>query len=275
MFNIHDSEYLNLLRDVLEYGEERTDRTGTGTIGLFSALMDFPLNETFPLLTTKKVHWKSVVHELLWIMRGDTNVKYLRDNGVTIWDEWADENGDLGPVYGAQWRHWPRASEDGLDEVDQLERLIDGLRNDPHSRRHVISAWNVAELDQMALPPCHALVQFYVSQTDNSLHAQLYQRSADLFLGVPFNIASYALLTCVLSDTLGLARGSFKWIGGDCHIYSNHVDAVHEQLQRWRNPPPSPRLKKIERDDPLAVTFDDIVLEDYNPLPPIKAPVSV
>lgn len=269
MWNPHDSEYLDQLNYFVRRGyyENRTDRTGVGTRGMFGAGMHFNLSETFPLLTSKRVHWKSVVHELLWIMSGSTNIKYLQQNGVTIWNEWADENGDLGPVYGKQWRDF--------EGVDQLHRLINDLKNNPSSRRLVVSAWNPVDVPSMALPPCHCLFQFWVSQEDNSLHCQMYQRSADIFLGVPFNIASYALLTCILADTLGFERGSLHWIGGDTHLYQNHVEQAEEQLKRIGTVPPAPTLKKIIGTDPLAVKFEDIVLENYDPLPSIKAPVAV
>lgn len=287
MSSHQDYNYLDLLSEIVhnpDFAEERTDRTGVGTYGLFGWQMHFPLDRTFPLLTSKRVHWKSVVHELLWIMSGSTNIKYLQDNGVTIWEEWADENGDLGPVYGSQWRYWTAPSKativPGKDEIvfgtiDQLRNVIESLKNDPASRRHIITAWNPNDVPSMALPPCHAFVQFWVSQKDNSLHCQLYQRSADVFLGLPFNIASYALLTCILADTLGFARGSFVWSGGDVHLYKNHLEQAKEQLSRWGTIPRSPTLKKIDGNDPLAVKFEDIVLEDYNPLPGIKAPVAV
>ena len=267
----HDMTYRDMLQDVLEHGEKRSDRTGTGTFGLFSSMGTFTLNKTFPLITSKRVHWKSVVHELLWFMSGDTNIKYLKDNGVSIWDEWADEDGNLGPVYGKQWRSWTAPNG---ESIDQLKNLIEGLKSDPFSRRHVVSAWNPGEIPDMALPPCHVLFQFWVSADDNSLSCQLYQRSADMFLGVPFNIASYSLLTCILADTLGFERGQFHWIGGDTHIYSNHEDQAREQLKRPYDRP-GPKLAKILKSDPLAVTFDDIKLEGYDPHPAIKAPVAV
>lgn len=267
MLNSHDSTYLALLKKVLQEGEERTDRTGVGTIGIFGAQMRFSLRESFPLLTTKRLHWKSIVHELLWIMSGSTNIKYLKENGVSIWNEWADEDGELGPVYGKQWRNF--------SGVDQLANVVETLKTDPHSRRHIITAWNPIDVPNMALPPCHAFVQFWVSQEDNSLHCQLYQRSADMFLGVPFNIASYSLLTCILADTLDFERGSFTWTGGDVHIYQNHIEQVKEQLSRLEDAPPAPVLAHVYLTDPLAATFDDIMLIDYDPLPGIKAPVAV
>lgn len=236
---------------------------------MFTPRMSFSLRESFPLLTSKRVHWKSVAHELLWIMSGSTNVKDLQQHGVSIWNEWADEDGELGPVYGKQWRSWVA----GDKTVDQLQRLVDGLKNDPFGRRHLVSAWNPADIDDMALPPCHCLFQFWVSATDNSLHCQLYQRSADIFLGVPFNIASYALLTCIIADKLGFERGSFTWVGGDVHLYENHAEQARLQLSRTVFKPPT--LKKLAPGDPLAVTFDELVLEDYNPHPTIPAPVAV
>lgn len=276
----HDQTYQRLLNDVVLRGTRQQERTGTGTYAIFGTRMEFNLRSSFPLLTSKKIHWKSVVHELLWMMSGSTNVKDLHKHGVTIWDEWADpETGDLGPVYGAQWRFWegPMESDEGGSypgkRHDQLGNLIRGLRDNPTSRRHIISAWNVGELDQMALPPCHCLVQFFVQQDDNSLHCQLYQRSADVFLGVPFNIASYSLLTCILADKLGFRRGSFTWVGGDTHLYENHIEQAIEQLDR--RAPASPILLPMSLGDPLDVTFDEIVIEDYNPLPSIKAPVAV
>lgn len=287
MINEHDFEYLDVLSDVLEDGEPRPDRTGTGTLGLFGTRMVFDLSQSFPLLTTKRIHWKSVAHELIWLIRGGTNVKYLNDNGVSIWNEWADANGELGPVYGAQWRHWKGAISDIIvDEtilgpevtlehhyIDQLANVIDALRTDPFSRRHVVSAWNVADLPDMALAPCHALFQFWVSASNNSLHCQLYQRSCDIFLGVPFNLASYSLLTCILADKLGFERGSLTWVGGDTHLYLNHVAQASEQLQRTGAPPPT--LAKLQPGDPLAVTFEEIQLLGYKPNPAIPAPVSV
>lgn len=268
--NPHEYEYLDLLRDTLEYGEKRSDRTGVGTRSLFGAGMSFELQASFPLFTTKKLHWKSIVRELLWIMSGSTNNNDLEKHGVSIWREWADETGDLGPVYGKQWRSWPGP---GGETIDQLKRLCLDLVTDPYSRRHVISAWNVAELPQMALAPCHALFQFYVSAETNQLSCQLYQRSADLFLGVPFNVASYSLLTCILADKLGFERGTFHWVGGDCHVYENHLEQVALQLQRKPSDPPF--IEKMARGDPLATTYDEIVLRDYHPHPAIPAPVAV
>lgn len=231
--------------------------------------MRFDLSESFPLITTKRVHFKSVAVELLWFLRGDSNTAYLRENGVKIWDEWADANGELGPVYGVQWRSWPTA--DGR-HIDQISQVVDSLRENPDSRRHIVSAWNVAEIENMALPPCHAFFQFYVA--DGKLSCQLYQRSADMFLGVPFNIASYALLTCMMADQLGLARGEFVWTGGDTHIYDNHVAQVTEQLTR--EPYPYPRLRITRTPDSIfGYTLEDFVIEDYQHHPTIKAPIAV
>ena len=261
--------YLDLLQDVLDNGNPKTDRTGTGTLSVFGRQLRFNLQEGFPLVTTKKIHLKSVVHELLWFIAGDTNVKYLQENGVRIWDEWADENGDLGPVYGHQWRSWPMPNG---GHIDQLAQVVDQLKRSPDSRRIIVSAWNVAEVQNMALPPCHALFQFYVA--DGTLSCQLYQRSADLFLGVPFNIASYALLTEMLAATCGLIPGDFVWTGGDCHLYSNHLEQT--QLQLSRTPMPLPRLRLNPGvTDIFAYRYDDIVVEGYEPHPPIKAPVAI
>lgn len=269
LINPHDATYHQLLTECLGRGEKRSDRTGTGTYGLFSETMKFDLSETFPLLTTKSIHWKSVVHELLWFLSGDTNVKYLNDNGVHIWDEWADSHGDLGPIYGAQWRYWM----DGDVPVDQIKNLIDGLKNDPFGRRHIVTAWNPGEVRFMKLPPCHMIFQFWVCASDNSLHCQLMQRSADVFLGVPFNIASYSLLTCMLADTLGFKRGSFSWLGVDVHLYTNHVSQAREQLERSSFAPPT--LAPIQREDILSLRYEDIVLNDYQHHPSIKAQVAV
>ncbi|MGL4590118.1 MAG: thymidylate synthase [Mycoplasmatales bacterium] len=262
-------QYLEMIDHVLENGNEVSDRTGTGTISTFGYQNRYDLAAGFPLLTTKKIHWKSVVHELLWFISGDTNTKYLVENGVRIWNEWADENGELGPVYGKQWRAWRGA--DG--EVDQLARLVDDLKNNPRSRRHIISAWNVGEIDKMALPPCHAFIQFYVS-ADNKLSCQLYQRSADLFLGVPFNIASYSLMTYLLAQVCDLEVGEFVHTFGDLHIYTNHVEQIKEQRSRSPKDLPqiklNPEIKKIE-----DFTFDDIELIGYDPHPLIKGKVSV
>lgn len=317
--NINDGIYLSSLNFVLHAGKSRGDRTGTGTTSLFGQQMRFDLTPAFPLLTSKKVHWPSVVHELLWFLKGDTNVKYLNDNGVKIWDAWADENGDLGPVYGAQWRNWECPGIGVV--VDQIADLVHNLKNDPFSRRHIISAWNPAVLPDpddspqanasrglQALPPCHTLFQFYVEEltleereeiyegqllgSDNEdfrhqvldregvprlgLSCQLYQRSADMFLGVPFNIASYSLLTHLVAKTVGMHPMEFVWSGGDCHIYNNHLDQAKEQLGRQFSAPDSPKLRiKTKRDRLEDYTFDDIELIDYNPMPAIKAPISV
>ena len=261
--------YLDLLRHVLTTGQRKADRTGTGTLSVFGHQMRFDLQAGFPLVTTKRVHFKSVVHELLWFIRGDTNTRYLRENGVTIWDEWADANGELGPVYGKQWRSWP--APDGRS-IDQLAQVIAQIKANPDSRRHIVSAWNVADLPAMALAPCHCLFQFHVA--DGKLSCQLYQRSADLFLGVPFNIASYALLTHMVAQVTDLEPGDFIWTGGDCHLYLNHLDQVREQLSRAPFPLPTLRLNPaVTRIDDFV--FEDIELLDYQHHPAIKAPVAV
>jgi len=262
-------QYLDLLRLVLEHGVPKTDRTGTGTRAVFGHQMRFDLAAGFPLLTTKKLHLKSIVHELLWFLRGESNVAYLRENGVTIWDEWADAEGELGPVYGVQWRQWRAA--DGRT-IDQISAAVDLLRRDPHSRRIVVSAWNVGELDRMALTPCHALFQFFVA--DGRLSCQLYQRSADIFLGVPFNIASYALLTHMMAEQTGFEVGEFVWTGGDCHLYSNHLEQA--RLQLGRVPLPPPRL--VMRRRPASIfeyQFEDFEFTRYEAHPAIKAPIAV
>lgn len=262
-------QYLDLLDHVLKNGTDRPDRTGTGTRGVFGYQMRFDLSRGFPVTTTKKLHLKSIIHELLWFLAGDTNIKYLRDNGVTIWDEWADENGDLGPVYGKQWRSWPKA--DG-GEVDQIANLIIQLRKNPHSRRHIVSAWNPAEVDAMALPPCHCLFQFHVA--DGRLSCQLYQRSADVFLGVPFNIASYALLTMMVAQVTGLKPGEFIHTLGDAHLYANHFDQAREQLTRTPKTLPTMRMNP-EVKDIFAFRFEDFTLENYVADPTIRAPIAV
>jgi len=262
------TQYEDLLRLVLESGTPKADRTGTGTRSVFGHQMRFDLAEGFPLVTTKRVHLKSIVYELLWFLRGDSNVSWLQEHGVKIWDEWAAPDGDLGPVYGVQWRSWP--TPDG-GHVDQISELLETLRTDPDSRRMIVSAWNVAEIPKMALAPCHAFFQFYVS--DGRLSCQLYQRSADLFLGVPFNIASYALLTHMVAAQAGLEVGDFIWTGGDCHIYDNHVDQVREQLSRA--PYPFPTLELRPAPSIFDYTFDDVVVADYQHHPAIKAPVAV
>jgi thymidylate synthase len=261
--------YLDLLRAVLEHGVEKSDRTGTGTRALFGWQSRYDLGAGFPLLTTKKVHLKSIVHELLWFLSGSTNVAYLREHGVTIWDEWADERGELGPVYGHQWRSWP-AGDGGT--IDQIANVVESIRNDPDSRRHVVSAWNPAEVDRMALPPCHALFQFFVAR--GRLSCQLYQRSADVFLGVPFNIASYALLTAMVAQVCSLAPGELVHTLGDVHLYSNHVEQAREQLARAPRPLPTLRLDPGVRS--LAdFRYQDIAVEGYDPHPAIRAPIAV
>jgi thymidylate synthase len=261
--------YEDLLRDVLNNGTAKSDRTGTGTRSVFGRQLRFDLSQGFPLITTKSVHFRSIAYELLWFLRGDSNVRWLQEHGVTIWDEWADENGDLGPVYGVQWRSWP--APDGR-HLDQISSVLETLRSDPDSRRMIVSAWNVAEIPEMALAPCHALFQFYVA--DGKLSCQLYQRSADLFLGVPFNIASYALLTHLVADQVGLAVGDFVWTGGDCHIYDNHVAQVTEQLSR--EPFPAPRLMITRHPDSIFdYEFEDFEVVGYQHHPAIRAAVAV
>lgn len=262
-------EYLTLMKKILDEGVSKEDRTGTGTTSLFGYQMRFNLNEGFPLLTTKKVHLKSIIYELLWFLRGDSNIKYLKEHGVSIWDEWADEEGNLGPVYGAQWRHW--RCEDGT-EIDQIANLMNQLRNNPDSRRLIVSAWNVAQVDKMALPPCHSLFQFYV--VNNKLSCQLYQRSADLFLGVPFNIASYALLTMMIAKVCGFELGDFVHTFGDVHIYNNHREQVALQLTREPRELPKMIIHGNQRDI-FDFKYEDFELVGYNPYPTIKAPVAV
>ncbi|MGO1848858.1 thymidylate synthase [Microbacterium sp.] len=261
--------YEDLLRDVLANGTHKDDRTGTGTTSVFGRQIRFDLSESFPLITTKRVHFRSLALELLWFLRGDSNVRWLQERGVRIWNEWADENGDLGPVYGVQWRSWPAPNG---EQIDQIARVVDGIRRNPDSRRHMVTAWNPAEIEGMALPPCHALFQFYVA--DGKLSCQLYQRSADLFLGVPFNIASYALLTQMVAQQTGLELGDFVWTGGDCHIYDDHHEQVAEQLSR--DPYPYPQLR-INR-TPGSIfdyDFDDFEVVDYQHHPTIRAAVAV
>jgi len=262
-------QYLDLLQHILSKGVEKKDRTGVGTVSTFGYQMRFDLNEGFPLLTTKKVHTKSVIYELLWFLRGETNIKYLKDNGVSIWNEWADENGELGPVYGKQWRSWPK--QDG-GTVDQISELIARIKKDPDSRRLIVSAWNPAEVDKMALPPCHCLFQFYV--LNGKLSCQLYQRSADVFLGVPFNIASYALLTMMVAQVTGLEPGEFIHTFGDVHIYLNHMEQVKLQLSREPKALPALRINP-EVKDIFGFKFEDFRIENYDPHPAIKAPVAV
>ncbi len=261
-------QYLNLLRDILDNGVRRDDRTGTGTLGVFGRQMRFDLSKGFPLLTTKKLHTRSIFIELLWFLRGETNIAWLKDNGVSIWDEWADADGDLGPVYGKQWRSW--AAPNGAS-IDQIQKLVHGLKTNPNSRRHIVSAWNPADVDDMALPPCHCLFQFFVA--DGKLSCQLYQRSADVFLGVPFNIASYALLTHMLAKIVGLEPGDFVHTFGDAHLYLNHLEQA--ELQLSRAPLPLPTLSVADKDDLFGFELSDFVLNDYQSWPHIKAPVAV
>lgn len=261
--------YEDLLRDVLEHGTHKSDRTGTGTTSSFGRQIRFDLSRGFPLITTKRVHFKSIAYELLWFLRGESNVRWLQENGVTIWDEWADAEGELGPVYGVQWRSWPTPSG---EQIDQISQVLDQIRSNPDSRRLIVSAWNPADIPDMALAPCHALFQFYVA--DGKLSCQLYQRSADLFLGVPFNIASYALLTLMIAQQAGLEPGDFVWTGGDCHIYDNHLDQVREQLTR--EPYPYPALRITRKPESIFdYTYEDFVLEDYQHHPAIRGAVAV
>jgi thymidylate synthase len=262
-------QFHDLMKHVLDHGATKTDRTGTGTISVFGYQMRFNLQEGFPLLTTKKLHTRSIIHELLWFLKGETNIKYLKDNGVSIWDEWADENGNLGPVYGSQWRSWP--TPDGR-HIDQITQVIDMIKKNPDSRRLIVSAWNVGEIEKMKLPPCHAFFQFYVA--DGKLSCQLYQRSADIFLGVPFNIASYALLTLMVAQVCGLQAGDFVHTLGDAHLYSNHIEQAKLQLNRDLRPLPTmkinPDIKSI-----FDFKFEDFTLENYDPHPHIKAEVAI
>ncbi|SIR17494.1 thymidylate synthase [Halanaerobium kushneri] len=261
-------QYLEMCQHILDNGVDREDRTGTGTRSIFGHQLRFDLQEGFPLMTTKKVYWKGVAYELLWFLKGDTNIKYLNDNDVHIWDEWADENGDLGNVYGHQWRSW----EGREGTVDQISQVIEQIKDNPYSRRLIVNAWNVGDLDKMALPPCHLLFQFYVA--DGKLSCQLYQRSCDTFLGVPFNIASYSLLTHMIAHVVGLEVGEFVWTGGDVHIYQNHFDQIKEQLSR--EPRPLPQIKiNAETDNIFDIDFEDIELIGYDPHPTIKGEVSV
>jgi thymidylate synthase len=262
-------QYLDLMREILDTGTPKQDRTGIGTLSVFGRQLRFDLSQGFPLVTTKKLHIRSIIIELLWFLKGDTNIKYLNDNGVTIWDEWADENGDLGPVYGHQWRSWP-APDGGT--IDQISKVLDQIRNKPDSRRHIVTAWNPSEVDKMALPPCHALFQFYVA--DGKLSCQLYQRSADYFLGVPFNIASYALLTHMFAQQCDLQPGEFVWTGGDVHLYTNHIDQA--RLQLTREPYPLPQL--VIRRKPASIedyVYEDFEIVNYQSHPSIKAPIAV
>ncbi len=262
-------QYLDLMRHVLDHGAEKSDRTGTGTCSVFGHQMRFDLSQGFPLLTTKKLHTRSIIVELLWFLRGETNIAWLKENGVSIWDEWADENGELGPVYGKQWRSWPTA--DGR-HIDQIKQILELLKKSPDSRRMLVSAWNVGELEKMALMPCHALFQFYVA--DGKLSCQMYQRSADIFLGVPFNIASYALLTMMVAQVAGYRPGDFVWTGGDCHLYSNHLEQARLQLSREPKPLPTMTINPDVK-DLFSFRLEDFVLSDYEPHAHIKAPVAV
>ncbi len=262
-------QYLDLMDHILKNGAEKSDRTGTGTKSVFGYQMRFDLSEGFPLVTTKKLHLRSIIHELLWFLKGEQNIAYLKENKVSIWDEWADENGDLGPVYGVQWRSWPTSSG---ETIDQIERLIDGIKNNPDSRRHIVSAWNVAEVENMALPPCHTMFQFYVAE--GKLSCQLYQRSADVFLGVPFNIASYALLTMMVAQVCNLSVGDFIHTLGDAHLYSNHMEQT--QLQLSRNPRPLPTMRiNPSVDNIFKFKYEDFELLNYDPHPHIKGAVAV
>lgn len=262
-------QYHDLMRHVLEHGAKKTDRTGTGTMSVFGYQMRFDLQEGFPMLTTKKLHLKSILHELLWFLKGDTNIKYLKENGVTIWDEWADEKGNLGPVYGSQWRSWPTA--DGR-HIDQITQVVNQIKNNPDSRRMIVSAWNVGEIDKMKLPPCHAFFQFYVA--DGKLSCQLYQRSADIFLGVPFNIASYAILTMMMAQVCDLKPGDFIHTLGDAHLYSNHIDQAKLQLSRDLRKLPVLNINPAVKDI-FGFKFEDFSLEGYDPHPHIKAAVAI
>lgn len=262
-------QYLNLMQHILDNGTEKGDRTGTGTKSVFGYQMRFDLSEGFPCVTTKKLHLRSIIHELLWFLQGDQNIEYLKENGVSIWDEWADEEGNLGPVYGVQWRSWE--TSDGR-KIDQIKKLIDGIKNNPDSRRHIVSAWNVADVDEMALPPCHTLFQFYVS--DGKLSCQLYQRSADVFLGVPFNIASYALFTMMVAQVCDLEPGDFVHTFGDAHLYSNHIEQAHLQLSRTPRELPTMKMNPDVKDI-FSFKFEDFELINYDPHPHIKGAVAV
>jgi thymidylate synthase len=262
-------QYLDLMHEILEKGAKKTDRTGTGTLSVFGRQLRFDLAEGFPLVTTKKLHLRSIIYELLWFLKGETNIKYLKDNGVTIWDEWADENGELGPVYGHQWRSWPAP---GGKSIDQISQVIGQLKQKPDSRRHIVTAWNPAEVDRMALPPCHALFQFYVAE--GRLSCQLYQRSADYFLGVPFNIASYALLTVMFAQQCDLLPGEFVWTGGDVHLYLNHLDQARQQLER--DPFALPQLNVRRKPESIFdYEYNDFEILNYQAHPSIKAPIAV
>ena len=266
--NLGEQQYLDLLAELLARGARKADRTGTGTLSLFGRQLRFALEQGFPLLTTKKLHLKSIIYELLWFLRGDTNVRWLQEHGVTIWDEWADAHGELGPVYGHQWRHWK--TPDGR-EIDQIREVVESIRRNPDSRRHMVVAWNPADVEKMALPPCHALFQFYVAE--GRISCQMYQRSADVFLGVPFNIASYALLTLMIAQVTGLVPGEFVLALGDVHLYLNHVEQAREQLARA--PRAFPRMRLAPREDLFAFRYEDFALEGYDPHPTIRAPIAV
>ena len=262
-------QYLDLMQKILDEGNVKDDRTGTGTLSIFGTQMRFDLAKGFPLVTTKKVHLRSIIHELLWFLKGETNIKYLKDSNVSIWDEWAEANGELGPVYGYQWRSWP--TPDGK-HIDQIAQVIEQIRNNPNSRRHIVSAWNVADVDKMKLPPCHLLFQFYIA--NGKLSCQLYQRSCDFFLGVPFNIASYALLTMMVAQITGLGLGDFVWTGGDTHLYQNHLEQAREQLSRQPRQLPTMTLRPGVSSI-FDFKFEDFTLKDYDPQPGIKAPLAV
>lgn len=262
-------QYLSLMQDILDTGVQKTDRTGTGTLSVFGRQLRFNLQDGFPLVTTKKLHLRSIIYELLWFLNGDTNIKYLNDNGVSIWNEWADENGELGPVYGSQWRSWPAPNG---ESIDQITKVLHQIKNKPDSRRHIVSAWNPAEVDNMALPPCHALFQFYVA--DGKLSCQLYQRSADYFLGVPFNIASYALLTHMVAQQCDLQPGEFVWTGGDVHLYTNHLEQAKTQLSRDTFPLPQLKIRR-KPNSLFGYQFEDFEIVNYQSHPGIKAPIAV
>jgi len=267
--NTGEQQYLDLVAEVLERGARKSDRTGTGTLSVFARQLRFRLDDSFPLLTTKKLHLKSILYELIWFLRGDTNVRWLQERGVTIWDEWADEKGELGPVYGYQWRHWRTP---GGAEIDQIAKVVESLRKKPDSRRHIVSAWNPADVDRMALPPCHALFQFYVA--GGRLSCQMYQRSADLFLGVPFNIASYAALTLMVAQVTGLKPAEFVLTLGDAHLYLNHLEQARSQIEREPRPFPRLRLNPAVK-ELLDFRYEDFTLESYDPHPAIRAPIAV
>lgn len=268
--NDQEQQYINLLKEIMENGTTRMDRTGVGTMSLFGKFLRFDLNKGFPLLTTKKIHFKSVAHELLWFLKGDSNIKYLKDNGVSIWDEWADESGNLGPVYGVQWRNWKTHKD---EVIDQINEVVQSIKNNPNSRRHLVSAWNVSDVDQMKLPPCHYAFQFYVS--DGKLSCMWQQRSVDTFLGLPFNIASYALLTHMIANICGLGVGELIASLGDTHIYANHVEQVEQQMNRDSRDFPILKIKENTYTDPAEFTYEDFEIVGYNPHPAIRAPIAI